>query len=92
MPLFVGEFEQSIDDKRRLAISAALREGMAEEIVRDYEGKEVEPQVTDPLLRRAHELLHRHHCDEAHARQVSGERSDQDQSQWMTLRDVVKIV
>ena len=26
MPLFVGEFEQSIDDKSRLSISAALRE------------------------------------------------------------------
>lgn len=28
MPLFVGEFEQSIDAKKRLAIASALREGM----------------------------------------------------------------
>ena len=27
MPLFVGEFEQSIDAKHRLAIASALREG-----------------------------------------------------------------
>jgi MraZ protein len=28
VPLFVGEFEQSIDAKKRLAIASALREGM----------------------------------------------------------------
>jgi MraZ protein len=28
MPLFVGEFEQSIDAKKRLAIASALRDGM----------------------------------------------------------------